>query len=97
VEPRPIVLAVGGRITPADIPGLCARARMLLERSDTDLVTCDVSAIADPDAVTVDALARLQLAARRHGRAIRFRDPGRELQELLGLMGLGDVLESGSD
>jgi len=33
---------------------------MLLERSGTDLVTRDVSAIADPDAVTVDALARLQ-------------------------------------
>jgi ABC-type transporter Mla MlaB component len=97
VEPRPIVLAVGDRITPADIPGLCARARMLLERSDTDLVTCDVSAIADPDAITVDALARLQLTARRHGGAIRFHDAGRALQELVAFVGLRDVLETGSD
>jgi hypothetical protein len=44
------------------------------------------------DAVTVDALARLQLTAGRLGRRIRLRDPCGELQDLLALMGLGDVL-----
>ena len=95
--PRPIVLAVGGRITRADIPGLCERARMALECSDAALVTCDVGAITDPDVVTVDALARLQLTARRQGHVIRFRHAGRELRDLLSLAGLGDVVGSGSD
>jgi ABC-type transporter Mla MlaB component len=92
VSPRALVLAVGGRIEPADVGGLVERARRAIMRSDAVVVTCDVGDIADPDAVTVDALARLQLVARRHGRAIRFRQVSRELKELLVLMGLGDVV-----
>jgi hypothetical protein len=92
VSPRALVLAVGGRIEPADVGGLVERARRAIMRSDAVVVTCDVGDIADPDAVTVDALARLQLVARRHGRSIRFRQVSRELKELLVLMGLGDVV-----
>ena len=40
----------------------------------------------------VDALARLQLAAQRAGRAIRLCDPGRDLCALLDLVGLADVV-----
>jgi anti-anti-sigma regulatory factor len=92
VSPRALVLAVGGRIEPADVGGLVERARRAIMGSDAVVVTCDVGDIADPDAVTVDALARLQLVARRHGRSIRFRQVSRELKELLVLMGLGDVV-----
>jgi hypothetical protein len=46
----------------------------------------------DADAVTVDALARLQLAARRHGCRVRLRRASRELGELVAFMGLEDVL-----
>ena len=46
----------------------------------------------DPDAVTVDALARLQLAARRHGCTVRLRHASQDLVELLTFMGLRDVL-----
>jgi ABC-type transporter Mla MlaB component len=90
--PTTIVLAIDGRIARADIPGLCERVHALLEGCDAELVVCDVGGLVDPDAVTVDALARLQLTARRLGRRIRLRDPCGELQDLLALMGLGDVL-----
>ena len=44
------------------------------------------------DAGTVDALARLQLAARRHGCQVRLRGASSELRELVVFMGLRDVL-----
>jgi ABC-type transporter Mla MlaB component len=42
--------------------------------------------------VTVDALARLQLAARRHGCTVRLQNASSELLELVSFMGLRDVL-----
>lgn len=86
------VLVIGGPIDPADIPALCQRAEALLEGSDADLVFCDVGAVEDPDAAAVDALARLQLTAKRLGREVRLFHAGSELQELLALMGLDDVV-----
>ena len=47
-----------------------------------------------PDLALLDALARLQLAARRCGRSIRLRDPCPELCGLLELVGLTDVIEA---
>jgi ABC-type transporter Mla MlaB component len=44
------------------------------------------------DVATVDALARLQLAARRGGGQIRLCGATAELCELIWLMGLQDVL-----
>jgi hypothetical protein len=44
------------------------------------------------DAVTVDALARLQLGAQRHGCQVRLCSASPELLELLAFMGLRDVL-----
>jgi ABC-type transporter Mla MlaB component len=52
---------------------------------------CDVRGV-DPDGVTIDALARLQLAARRHGCQVRLRNASSELLELVAFMGLRDVL-----
>ena len=57
---RAIAFAVTGPISRADLPGLCGRICALLERSDAQIAFCDVRSV-DPDAVTVDALARLQL------------------------------------
>jgi hypothetical protein len=54
-------------------------------------IVLDVGALA-PDAVTVDALARLQLAARRVGRRVRLHDASDELLELITFCGLRDVL-----
>jgi ABC-type transporter Mla MlaB component len=89
--PQTIAFAVDGPIARADLPGLCERVCGLLERSGADIALCDVSGV-DPDGVTIDALARLQLAARRHGCQVRLRHASSELLELLAFMGLRDVL-----
>jgi ABC-type transporter Mla MlaB component len=89
--PRTIAFAVDGPISRADLPGLCKRVCALLERSGADVALCDVRGV-DPDGVTIDALARLQLAARRHGCQVRLRNASSELLELVAFMGLRDVL-----
>jgi hypothetical protein len=50
---------------------------------------CDV----DPDAVTVDALGRLQLAAKRLSCRLLLSNASPELLELVTFMGLADVLQ----
>ena len=85
------MLSLEGPITRADIPALCERARALLEDCTTDPTTCNVGAL-DADAVTVEALARLQLTARGLARRVRFTDASPELRRLLCLMGLDEVL-----
>jgi hypothetical protein len=67
----------------------------VLQKSECPPVVCDVGALADPDAVTIDALARLQLTARRLGYQLRLHDACSELLELLTLAGLRDVLPCG--
>jgi hypothetical protein len=47
------------------------------------------------DLALVDALARLQLAARRRGCPVRLHAPCRELADLLDLTGLTDVMAGG--
>jgi ABC-type transporter Mla MlaB component len=93
IPPRPatIVFAIDGPIARTDLPGLCDRVCALLEQSRPDVAFCDVRAV-EPDAVAVDALARLQLAARRHGCQVRLRYASAELLELLAFMGLREVL-----
>ena len=89
--PRTIAFAVRGPIERSDLPGLCDRVCALLERSGGGIALCDVGGV-EPDAVTVDALARLQLGARRHGCSVQLRNASPELLELVAFMGLTDVL-----
>ena len=89
--PETIAFAVRGPIARADLPGLCDRVCALLTESNPDVAFCDVSGVG-PDAVTVDALARLQLAARRHRCYVRLRRASPELVDLVRFMGLSDVL-----
>jgi ABC-type transporter Mla MlaB component len=89
--PKPLAFAVEGPIARADLPGLCARVCALLEESGASLAFCDVRGL-DPDAVAVDALARLQLAARRHGCRVRLCHASAEMRSLVAFMGLDDVL-----
>jgi hypothetical protein len=86
-----IAFAVRGRIGREDLAGLGERVGAVLARCSAAIVVCDVRGAA-PDAVTVDALARLQLAARRHGCGVRLRHASADLVELIGFMGLADVL-----
>ena len=54
-------------------------------------IVLDVSPLA-PDAVTLDALARLQMAAVRAGAELRLLDAAAELVELIAFAGLAGVL-----
>ena len=56
------------------------------------VIPCDVAWVARADVHVIDALARLQLAAKRRGCSLVLRNASRELAELVGLMGLADVL-----
>ena len=85
------MFAIRGPIAREDLPGLCDRVCSLLERSGGGIVLCNVSDV-PADAVTVDALARLQLGARRHGCRVRLVNAASELRELVAFMGLDDVL-----
>ena len=89
--PPMVAFAIRGPIARADLPGLCDRICTLLTRSRADVVLCNVRGVGC-DAVTVDALARLQLAARHAGCRIRLHDASNELCELVALMGLANVL-----
>jgi ABC-type transporter Mla MlaB component len=86
-----IVFAIRGPIDRDDLPGLCDRVCSLFARERPDVAYCDVTGIV-PDAVAVDALARLQLAARRSRCQVRLRSATDELLELVDFMGLTDVL-----
>jgi ABC-type transporter Mla MlaB component len=86
-----VAFAIRGPIRRADLPGLCDRVCAVLAESTTVVVDCDVASV-DPDAVTVDALARLQLAATRRGCAVRLQSASEQLVELVELMGLTHVL-----
>ena len=89
--PRAVAFAIGGPISRSDLPALCERVCALLAESRADVALCDVTGV-EPDAMTVDALARLQVAGRRHGCLVRVRHASDELLELIAFMGLRDVL-----
>ena len=62
---------------------------------EAGVIRCNVGGV-EPDAVTVDALARLQLAARRAGCELRLANASAELRDLIAFMGLRDVLSDES-
>jgi ABC-type transporter Mla MlaB component len=86
-----IAFAIHGPILRSDLPGLCDRVCALLSEAPADEAFCDVRGV-EPDAVTVDALARLQLAARRRGCRVRLRNASPALLDLVAFTGLTDVL-----
>ncbi|MTV24200.1 STAS domain-containing protein [Nitriliruptoraceae bacterium ZYF776] len=80
---------------PADlgtVPDLCAHLRDLLLGTGAAVAVCDVSAFARVDLDTLEALARVQLAARELGREVWFRHASPQLRQLLALTGLSDTL-----
>jgi ABC-type transporter Mla MlaB component len=89
--PETIDFAIWGPIRRADLPGLAERVCAILSGSRVEVARCDVRGV-DCDAVTVDALARLQLAARRVGCQVRLQGASAELLDLVAFMGLEDVL-----
>ena len=91
----PPTLVIDRQITGADAPALCARAQVLLLVGGGDLLVCDVSRLPRAHLGSVDALARLQLAARRGGCTLLLRGVPAHLGWLLELCGLDRVFEAG--
>ncbi|MET9957581.1 STAS domain-containing protein [Streptomyces sp. NPDC006326] len=88
----PDLLTVPG---PVLLPGEAAALRErigVLARDGPREVLCDVSALTRPGLGTVDALARLALAARRHGIRLRLTGATPGLRGLLDLVGLVELL-----
>ena len=86
-----IVFEIRGPLSRQDLPGLSDRVCALLSESDPVVAFCDVASV-DADAVAIDALARLALAARRHGCQVRLRNASPALVGLLEFLGLNDVI-----
>jgi ABC-type transporter Mla MlaB component len=91
-----IVLTVRGPIARDDLPGLCDRVCALLRRSGASRAICNVAGV-EPDAVAVDALARLQLAAQRFRCRVELQGASPELLDLVDFLGLADVLGEARD
>jgi ABC-type transporter Mla MlaB component len=89
--PRTLEFSIRGPIARGDLPGLCRRVCSLFEANGAEIAFCDVRGVR-ADAVAVDALARLQLGARRHSCVVRLRNASPELRALVAFMGLEDVL-----
>jgi ABC-type transporter Mla MlaB component len=93
-EPRgAIVVVVPDVLSPAAVTELCERVRAFVESRATLPVVCDVSAITAPDATSLDALARVQLIARRAGIPVGLRNPPAVLLDLLEIAGLRGLIE----
>ena len=74
------------------LPHFCEQAGVVLAQAQGRPVICDVGGVVAPDAVAVDGLARMQLAARRLGTRIRLQNVPQQLHELLELTGLYEAL-----
>lgn len=85
---KPAVLVLPGLVAPGEVPGLCEAVRTLLGTTGAGVVVCDVENLGPPGLTAVDALARMELAARRAGGRIRLRGPDPALSALLDLVGL---------
>jgi ABC-type transporter Mla MlaB component len=88
-----LALEIRGPISRADLPGLCHRVCTVLTAGGARVVRCDVRSV-EPDAVTVEALARLQLVAGRLGCRVLLYQASTTLVELVAFMGLTNVLAS---
>jgi ABC-type transporter Mla MlaB component len=86
------VLSIVGRVTPDDVDGLYCRVTNQRGESGEGAVLCDVGAVTAVDAVIVDALARLQLNARRDGRSIELLHASAALRDLLDFIGLSKAV-----
>ncbi|MFD4635635.1 STAS domain-containing protein [Streptomyces sp. NPDC058284] len=95
--PEENLIRIEGPLRPGDIPPLCDRVAAARHGPGGGAdVICDVSGVTTADLTTVDAIARLHLAARRAGAGagggIRLRNPSPALLALLGLVGLVELL-----
>ncbi len=86
-----VLLEIRAPLRREDLPGLFMRTCAMLQEHRPDRILCDVTGI-EPDAVSMDALARLQLAAQRNGCRVDFRGASPRLGALIEFSGLAGVL-----
>lgn len=86
-----VALRIYGPITRADLDPLSLRCCHFFAAHAGATVDCDVAGVGH-DAVAVDALARLQLVAKKSGCVVVLSNATDELRELVELMGLTEVL-----
>jgi hypothetical protein len=92
-----LVLEFTGTMSKGVIDDLSALVGTALATVPDVVVVCDIGQATRPDLSLIDALARLQLTARRHGKSIKVRNACVAARELLTLLGLADVLPLADD
>jgi ABC-type transporter Mla MlaB component len=92
--PRAVSLRISGPLERAALPALFERTCALLEAEDAQIVRCEVAGV-EADAVAIDALARVALAARRRGCGVWLCGASEELLALVAVLGMADVLREG--
>lgn len=90
--PATLVLVVLGPVQRSEIQAVCERTRTLLQGDATTDLVCDIAIFERPCAVLLDALARLELVAKRLERSMHLRNASPDMRALLGLTGLAEVL-----
>jgi ABC-type transporter Mla MlaB component len=90
-EATTAVLVIADPIAEGDAAKLCERLQAVAQASGAEVIACDVRALS-ADCRSVDALARLQLTARRLGRRLRLHRASHELEALLSFVGLAEVV-----
>ena len=91
-DSSPALLVVAGPVDDQDdVRALCEQLGAVMAGCAAATVVCDVYAL-PPDARALEALARLQLTARRAQRRIRLQRASRELLQLLEFAGLAEVI-----
>lgn len=86
------MLAIAGPV--ADdraVRALCERLGVVIDTTDADTIVVDVGAL-PANCRSLEALARMQLTARRAHRSIRLQRTSPALQDLLDFAGLADVV-----
>jgi ABC-type transporter Mla MlaB component len=90
-----IRLVLQGPMAEDEVRALCEWLGDLLDASSADRVECDCVELTAPDLRMVDALAKLQLAAARHGSTLVLRRAPPSLVELVAFAGLARILRLG--
>jgi ABC-type transporter Mla MlaB component len=86
---------VDGLLAAHAVPQLCEQLVVLVDCAGVGRLTVDLGQLEQPDLATIDALARLALAAKRRSAQVTVRTTNGALEELLGLSGL-DALVAGA-
>jgi anti-anti-sigma regulatory factor len=81
-------IRVDGLLAAHAVPRLCEQLVLLVDCGGVGRLAVDLGQLEEPDLATIDALARLALAARRRSAQVTVRTSNGALEMLLRLAGL---------